>query len=159
VRYGSNGNIIKERDHMSKAARNKDLVQRFVDANNGRDMDAFDALLTPDFKRHCCATPGVEVNSPDDFKRFLQQDIATVPDSRVEVLHLLAEDDLVAVWATYSGTQEGPFGPFPATGKFCSTDFGGVFRIADDRLAELWVTWDNLDILTQLGHIQPPADA
>ena len=25
-----------------------------------------------------------------------------------------------------------------------------------DVLAELWVTWDNVDILAQLGHIDPP---
>jgi steroid delta-isomerase-like uncharacterized protein len=141
---------------MSQAQANKELVRRFFDAGNERDFDALDELLTADFTRHCPATPGVEVNCPDDFKRFMRQDIASVPDARVEVRHLLAEGDMVAVWANYSGTQEGPFGPFPASGKFCSTDFGGVFRVEDGRLAELWVTWDNLDILVQLGHIEPP---
>jgi len=47
--------------------------------------------------------------------------------------------------------------PYPPSGKFCSTDFGAVFRIQDNKLAELWVTLDNLDIMVQLGHIDPPA--
>ena len=25
-----------------------------------------------------------------------------------------------------------------------------------DALDELWVTWDNLDIMVQLGHMDPP---
>jgi hypothetical protein len=26
-----------------------------------------------------------------------------------------------------------------------------VFRVADDKLAEFWITWDNMTILSQLG--------
>lgn len=92
---------------MSDVTRNKDLVVRFVAAGNERDMDTLDKLLAPNFKRHCPATPDVEVNCPDDFKRFLERDVAAMPDSNVAVTHLVAEDDKVAVWATYSGTQEG----------------------------------------------------
>jgi ketosteroid isomerase-like protein len=65
---------------MSDVANNKALVLRFVDAGNERDMDALDELLTPDFKRHCPATPDVEVNCPDDFKRFLERDVAAMLD-------------------------------------------------------------------------------
>lgn len=141
---------------MSDPQANKQLVTRFVAAGNGPDLDAFDELLTPDFKRHCPATPDVEVNCPDDFKKFIERSFAEMPDAHVRVQQMIAEDDLVALWATFSGTQEGPMGPFPASGKSCSTDFGGVFRIEDGRIAELWVTWDNLDMLAQLGHIEPP---
>lgn len=144
---------------MSDAQANKNLVMRFVDAGNGLDLDALDELLMPDFTRHCPATPGLVVNSPDDFKRFLQRSVDEMPDANVAVKHIVAEGDLVALWATYSGTQEGPMGPFPASGRSCATDFGGVFRIEGGRIAELWVTWDNLDILTQLGHMAPPAPA
>jgi len=141
---------------MDDTQANKELVMRFVTANNERDMAALDELLAPGFTRHCPATPGVDVKCPDDFKEFLRRDVAAVPDARVEVKHILAEGAKVALWANYSGTQEGPMGPFPASGRSCSTDFGGVFRIEDGRIAELWVTWDNLDILAQLGHIEPP---
>jgi predicted ester cyclase len=62
---------------------------------------------------------------------------------------------MVALWSTFSGTQEGQMGPFPPTGKKFTADFGGFFRIEGDKIAELWVTWDNLDGLAQLGHIDP----
>lgn len=138
---------------MGDLQTNKDLVMRFAEANNEGDMDAFDELLTPDFKRHCPATPDVEVNCPDDFKAFLQRTLRETPDAHVEVHHVVAEGNMVALWATFEGTQEGQMGPFPPTGKKLTADFAGFFRIEGDRLAELWVTWDNLSGLAQLGHI------
>jgi hypothetical protein len=56
-------------------------------------------------------------------------------------------------WATYSGTQQGQMGPFPPTGREISSDFAGYFRLSDGKIAEIWVIWDNLTILTQLGHM------
>jgi hypothetical protein len=36
-------------------------------------------------------------------------------------------------------------------------DFAGVHRIEDGKIAETWVTWDNLVGLTQLG-LWPPSE-
>lgn len=68
---------------------------------------------------------------------------------------MIAEGDRVAIWATYSGTQKGPLGPFPPSGKGLKLDISGVFRIEDAKIAEIWVTWGNLTSLTQLGHFPP----
>jgi hypothetical protein len=39
-------------------------------------------------------------------------------------------------------------------------DFAGMHRIADRKIVETWVTWDNLAGLTQLGLFPPqPPDA
>ena len=40
-----------------------------------------------------------------------------------------------------------------------TVDMGALFRIADGRIAELWVTWDNMSALGQLGHFPPPTEA
>ena len=47
-------------------------------------------------------------------------------------------------------------GPFPATDKRMELDIAGVFRIEDDKIAEIWVTWDNMAGLAQLGHVPSP---
>lgn len=44
-------------------------------------------------------------------------------------------------------------GPFPPSGKRVRFDFGAVFHVANGKIAEWWVTWDNLAILAQLGHL------
>ena len=54
------------------------------------------------------------------------------------------------------GTQRGPIGPLPTSGARTHFNFGAVFRIADSKIAEWWITWDNMTILRQLGHM--PSD-
>ncbi|UCF37468.1 MAG: ester cyclase [Acidobacteriota bacterium] len=131
--------------------RNKDLMRRFVKAGNSVDLDALDDIMTSDFVRHCEATPDVVVNSREDFKEFLRETVATFPDQHVVMEMLISEGDKIAFWGTFSGTQKGVMGPFPATGKFMKVDISGVFRVQDGKLAEEWVTWDNLAGLIQLG--------
>jgi steroid delta-isomerase-like uncharacterized protein len=135
---------------------NAQLVRRMIDAVNRRDLEALDDIVAPDVVRHSAATAGVVVRSLDDFKAFLRTDFATVPDSEIEVKHLIAQDGLVAVHAIYAGTQMGPMGPFPASGKPVEGPFLSFLRIEDGMIAEMWVEWDNLSMLTQLGHLPPP---
>lgn len=135
---------------------NAQIVRRMIDAVNRRDLDALDDIVAPDVVRHSAATAGVVVRSLDDFKAFLRSDFAAVPDSEIEVRHLIAQDDLVAVHAIYAGTQMGPMGPFPASGKPVEGPFLSFLRIEDGMIAEMWVEWDNLSMLTQLGHLPPP---
>ncbi len=64
---------------------------------------------------------------------------------------LVADHDHVAFWSSYSGTQHGAFGPLPPSGRKADFEFAGIFRMADGKVAEWWVTWDNMGILGQLG--------
>ena len=131
---------------------NKAVIRRFLDAWNNRQLEAFDELIAPDVVRHCQATPGADVRSLDQLKEFLRQDTAVFPDSIQTITHLVAEGDFVAAWSTYEGTQKGPMGPFPPSGAKAKFDFGAMFRIEDGKIAEWWVTWDNITILRALGH-------
>jgi hypothetical protein len=88
-----------------------------VEAANGRDSDALEAIVSPPLERVCPATPDVQVRSFERFRRFLEQDAKTTPDNHVALQTLVAEGDSVAFWATYSGTQSEGMGPFPATGR------------------------------------------
>ena len=65
------------------------------------------------------------------------------PDGYQTIKLLVAEGDLVAAWATYKGTQQGPMGPFPPSGRKVEFDFGAVFRIEGGKIAEWWVSPDN----------------
>lgn len=132
------------------------LVARFVAAANARDEARLRELLAPEFRRHSQATPGVEVRSAEDMLRFLRDDAAAFPDGRVDIAATLLEGDRVAFRGTYAGTQRGPLGPYPATGRALEIDVAGEFRVADGRIAELWILWDNLAVLARLGHWPPP---
>ena len=132
---------------------NKAVIRRFFEAWNSRQPEAFDELVAPDVVRHCQATPGLDVGSLDQLKEFLRLDTEVFPDSVQTVKHLVAEGNLVAVWTTYEGTQQGPIGPFPPSGARAQFDFGAAFRMEGGKIAEWWVTWDNMTVLRQLGHL------
>ena len=135
---------------------NKKIVRAFADAGNRNELEAFDTLLAADFVRHCEATPEIAVASREEFKQFYRETAKTFPDQQMTLDTLVAEGDRVAFWGTFSGTQEGPMGPFPPTGRRMVSEIGGMFRIEAGKIAELWVTWDNLAGLVQLGLFPPP---
>ncbi len=79
---------------------NKALARSFGEAMNTRQFYLLDKIVAPDFFRHCQATPEVDVTSLQGCKEFLRQDATVFPDSIQTLKHVLAEGDLVAVWAT-----------------------------------------------------------
>ncbi|MEE9169712.1 MAG: ester cyclase [bacterium] len=135
---------------------NKDIVRRFAEALNNQEFDALDDLVAPDFVRHSQASGELQAKSRDEFKQLQKEFLKSFPDQRVTTELLIAEGDYVAAYATYSGTQEGPMPPFPASGKKAESKFLSIFRFKEGKIAELWVEWDNLAMLQQLGHFPPP---
>lgn len=143
-------------DSAERLEANKALVREFVAIGNARQFDRLADVVAADFNRHSQATPGLIIDNRDAFRDFMEQDVQAFPDSQVTIQQMVAEGDRVAVWATYSGTQRGPMGSFPPSGKHMAIDFGAVFRIDNGLIAELWVTWDNLAALAQLGLLPEP---
>jgi len=132
---------------------NKDVIRRFWEVMNSHQLDGLDDLVATDVVRHCPATPDVEVRNLDQLKDFLRQNTEVFPDNIQTFTHLVAEGDLVGVWATYEGTQKGPMGPFPPSGIKARFDFGAIFRVENGKIMEWRVTWDNMAILQTLGHL------
>lgn len=146
--------------HGADAAR--DVVLSFVEAANARDFARVESLLLPDFARHSQATPDVQVRSRADMLRFLEANAQAFADEHVELEELVVEGDRVAFRGTYAGTQIGQLGPFSPTGRTARVDISGTFRLEGGRIAELWILWDNVALLGQLGHdlarSDPPVD-
>ena len=134
------------------SAANKAVVRAFVEAVNAQDWPRVIDLLAPDFTRHSAAAGESEVLSAKDLVAFLLVEFATFPDAKETLLDLVAEGDKVAARHHFCGTQLGPMGPFPPSGKVLSSNYLAIYRIEDDRIAEAWAEWDNLAALKQLGH-------
>ncbi len=140
----------------AKLEANKEIVRRFNNAANNAEFNLLNDLVTADFVRHSQATANVQVRSRDEFIQLQKEFLKTFPDQQVTIEKMVAEGDHVAIYATYSGTQEGPMPPFPASGKKAESKFLALFRLQEGKIAELWVEWDNLAFLKQLGHFPPP---
>jgi predicted ester cyclase len=76
------------------------------------------------------------------------------PDLAVTARLLISDGDLVAGHFIGGGTHAGLFAGIPATGRRWSAACTGVYRVADGRIADAWVTWDRLSLLEQLGAVE-----
>ena len=143
------------------ADQNKEIVKKSFEVVGNGDYEQMNTYIAQDYVRHCQATPDLIIESLDAFKEFIRMDRKSIPNQKLKIKMLVAEGDLVAFWATYTGTQTGQMGPFPPTGRSAELDFAGVHRLENGKVVETWVTWDNISILSQLGHFPPmqnPAD-
>jgi steroid delta-isomerase-like uncharacterized protein len=135
---------------------NKELVRKFGEATNAADWEALAGLVSEGFVRHSAATAGPPVNSREAFIQLQESFLVSFPDQHVTLQQLVADGDRVAILATYSGTHTGPMGDIPPTGLTVESPFLAIFRIESGQIAELWVEWDNLSMLNQLGLFPPP---
>jgi predicted ester cyclase len=140
---------------VTETERNKAVIRAFVAAINARDWPRLDELVAPDFVRHSHAGGLPGVRSRDDLKRFLCGEFVTFPDAHERLADLLAEGDRVAARHHFRGTQSGPMGPYPPSGKVLAADYLAIYRLAAGVIVEAWAEWDNLSGLAQLGHHTP----
>ena len=142
-------------DPDDELVKNKEVVKQFIEISNDADWEQLADVLAADFRRHSGATAGEPVRSLAEFVTLQQGFMTTFPDQNVRLDHMIAEGNHVAIRATYTGTQSGPMGAFPASGNEVDGPFIAFFRIESGKIAELWVEWDNVYMLTQLG-LPPP---
>ena len=150
--------IIMALPCMADEIENVRIATAMTDAINARNLDALDQFVAPDVIRHSAATAGLVVTNLSEFKAFLETDFATVSDSVQKIDVIFGGGEYVAVRARYTGTQDGPMGPFPASGKKLELPYNGILRFENSKIVEIWVEWDNLFALTQLGHYPPPEE-
>jgi steroid delta-isomerase-like uncharacterized protein len=135
---------------------NKVLVRDFVDAVNRQDWPAVRRIVDPEFVRHSVAAGEPGVRCAEDLIAFLRTEFETFPDAVETLLDLVAEDDKVAARHRFRGTQLGPMGPHPPSGRVLSATYLAIYRIEGGRITEAWAEWDNLHGLRQLGHASTP---
>lgn len=141
---------------QAKLEANKQTITRFAEVAQSGDYTVFDEVMLENLVRHSQATPELNIRSREEFKDFDRANLKVFPDQKIIIERMVAEGDYVAVWARYVGTQKGQMGPFPPSGKVMDIDFGAVFRFEEGKIAEIWVTWDNMAALAQLGFWPPP---
>jgi steroid delta-isomerase-like uncharacterized protein len=131
---------------------NKAIVRRFLEevVNKGNQTVA-DELVASDFIDHN-PLPGLSPTN-EGFKQSFVIFRTAVPDLRYAIDDLIAEGDKVAVRWTATGTNKGEMFGMPATGRQVTVAGVDVFRLARGRLVELWLSWDQLGMMQQLGII------
>jgi predicted ester cyclase len=140
-------------DDDSQLAANKAVVRHVLQRVSAGDVDGFVGALAPDYVRHCQAMPPPlqEIRGPAAMREWLLGNNVTFPDYHEEIEALVAEGDFVVWRSVGTGTQLGPMGPFPPTGRRMSIVIIGMHRFENGRIAETWTSWDNMTAARQLG--------
>lgn len=98
------------------------------------------ALLAPDFRNHD-ALPGC-AGGPDALTTAMHWFDDAFSDQHVEVLHAVAESDLVALHVVFSARHTGHFRGIPPSGKRFSVREMHMIRFTEGREAEHWALRD-----------------
>ena len=134
---------------MTEQAGNKALVRAHFDAIWGGDDEAIRRQLADGFVDHA-GTPGVG-EGKDGVVEWARRMRAVFPDMTVTIDRAVAEGEMVAIHATWRGTQQGPFMGLAPSHR-AITFSGMVFwRITGGQIAERWA---HLDMATAMKQMQ-----
>lgn len=139
---------------MSQTQDNKDIVLSYLDAFNDRDEELLTDHLADDVVEHGAHD---ELEGVDEILAFLEAHFRTFPDYSGETEAMLAEDDLVAVQYSVSGTHTGRYRDIEPTGHKTEWTGMAMYRIEGEEIAEIWIEEDRLGLLEQLEVVDPPA--
>lgn len=128
---------------------NKSLARRVYE--EGLNQGIFTVPYTQDFIGHAGTGTFTREAGLTEAKGWRQ----AFPDLKMNIDLILAENDLVAVRWTATGTNTGAGNGLSATGKPVKVTGQATFRMVDGKIAEEWATGDTLSILKQLGLLPP----
>tara|TARA_R110002020_G_scaffold178334_7_gene371352 strand:+ start:2317 stop:2727 length:411 start_codon:yes stop_codon:yes gene_type:complete len=104
--------------------------------------------VTPDFVLHIAGSPAMDLKAAQQFSVAL---VAAVPNLTHPIVELIAEGDKVCYRGRYEGVQSAPYlGAMGASGVLSATG-AGMLRIANGKVAEIWIWPDTMTVMQQLG--------
>ena len=117
------------------ATQNKTLMRRVYEEmwNQGKSALAAELFTQP---------TGVE--------RFVSQFLISFPDLQHTVEEMIAENDLVAVRFSASGTHQSAWLQFAATGRSIHYTGVTIARIAENKIIEHHTWWDKASLIEQV---------
>lgn len=134
---------------------NKRLVREITEVVwNSRGVDRIPEFYAADFVGDY--RPYALRQGHEGVRAMVEGAWTAFPDYHEDVHELIAEGDRVVVLLTISGTQQGQWGPLPATGKRAKFDEIVILQIRDGKVVSQRGVVDNLSALRQLGAVPSP---
>jgi steroid delta-isomerase-like uncharacterized protein len=145
--------IQKEQEGEDYMADNKENYRRiFEEVWNKKNLNVIDELVADEYVHNDASLPepqrGVEA-----YKQFVTLYHRAFPDIHITIEQMIAEDDLVTIRWTVTGTHNGDLPTLAATGRPISLTGITIARFKGGKGIESWNNWDSLGMLQQLGAI------
>jgi predicted ester cyclase len=124
-----------------------EFVGRWLDSFNNRtfpieDLYASDSTLSEG---------GPAVHGPDEIRSYFKGYLVAFPDGRNELVNAIQSADGIAIEARFIGTNTGPYGEMPPTGKKVDWPFVVVLDMRDGKATAHRGYGDQAALMTQLG--------
>lgn len=130
---------------------NKRIVGRvFDEVLNQGQYGLFDEVYAPDFVKHVDGRSA----TLDEERADARATRAASSDLVMTVNAMVAEGDMVAVRYTGVGTNDGPLGDVPASGRPFSVTGMTLYRFSGGKIVEEWTVYNELEMLRQMGLLQ-----
>lgn len=136
---------------------NVDTYRRAHEAFNARNWDEVAAAFTSD-AGYTDQPRGMIMKGPQEFVDAMKASwVTSFSDAAVTRPVYLDAGDHVICQFTGTGTQDGPLGPMPATGRRMEAPFCEIMHFdSDGRIVGGELYYDQVTMLVQLGHMPPP---
>jgi steroid delta-isomerase-like uncharacterized protein len=138
---------------------NKRIALSIIEALNARDLSLWSQYVAEDY---IAELPGV--SAPLNKTKTLgyhQRFVTALPNIHFEVLHVLAEGDLVLIHWMASGTHDERLATvtgetIPPTQRSVRVSGALLVEVRDGKIVRDWSYWDQLSLLAQLGITEHP---
>ena len=134
---------------------NKAIARKFIRMMELGDPSIADEILAADFYSHAAPDPTTSIEGVKATATMMKN---ASPDAQAHIEFQVAEGDKVVTHYKWSGTHQGEIFGIPATGKQVSWTITTTFRIADGKIREAWVNWDQWGLMQQLGVVPTPGE-
>ena len=128
---------------------NKAIVRYGLELYDERNFVERDKLFSPNTVYH--APGGKEYNLKGYREQFASHFFTAFPDLRHTIEDIIADGDKVVLRLSDYGIHQGEFMGIPPTGREIQWPVTSIFRLSDGIVQELWIEFDILSLMQQLG--------
>lgn len=133
----------------------KALMDRYMEIHNEGNLALVDEIFHPEFvlKTPFLPEPIVGIQALKDMIANLR---VTFSDFKGTIEEVVVKGDEIWSCYTMTGTNTGPLGDLPATGKKMHVTGMAITRVADGKIIEDQTYWNVLGLYQQLGFTLVP---
>ena len=127
-----------------------DYERIWIEGLNRGDASVADDVFASEGVIHINGSPDPNL-SVEGFKQMMSGLLSAFPDLRITIEDQFVGGDKVATRWSAEGTNNGAFGPVPATGRRVRINGLILDRVAGGKVVERWEQWDQMSMMQQLG--------
>ncbi len=133
----------------------KVFMDRYMETMNRADLDLVDEIIAPEFVLRSPFFPE-PIEGIEGYKALVTNTSNTFSDLNATIEEVIVKGD--KVWGRFSmeGTNTGPLGELPATGKKFHITGLAITRVVNGKIVEDETFWNVLELYQQLGFTLTP---